>query len=603
MAPSLVQSASNTATSGTSVTVTLGSSTTAGNCLVVYVGEVESTTNPTVSGITLGGNAGNFAQAGAAINDADANCEIWTDQNCAGGQTSVVVTFNAGTGTSQANEVLVEEWSGIALSGAVDKTNGQNAGSASWSSGSSGTLSQASELVVGAVSVFSAPTITGPSSPWVNQAQISASTNGAMLAGHQVVSATTAQTYSGTIASSIAWGAVIVTLKAAASTTPAPFRPVRSARGKPAAVRGTGRGSPRTPVKVFPGSPFQKPAKPARGAPAAVRGTGKALPGRFTAPLPPSPFYLPVRPARGATAIRGTGHGHAGAAYVFFPSPFALPVRPSKGAAAAVRGRSKSSPGARYVLVRVSPFTLPRGPARGTAAIRRGSWSEGSATGQGSPFTPRQLIISAASAAGTDDYGNAFPQGLLATAGVIQGPVIIGSNAFYYNGTPGAGNLAASISAGTGTDAFGNAYVQGLASYNTALFFSAVAMFGGVITWFTAASQAGPYTTQSAITFSQSGGHGGITLSATGISQIGASAGCYWDDQAQVLHIPAGTVNTAGLTVNGNTVTVGAAVNIPQAEPTGASSAPATYSQSQMATVVNAIDNTIIALRNAGIFT
>jgi hypothetical protein len=45
--------------------------------------------------------------------------------------------------------------------------------------------------------------------------------------------------------------------------------------------------------------------------------------------------------------------------------------------------------------------------------------------------------------------------------------VINSGGAFFYNGTPAAGNLITSIAAMAGTDAFGNAYPQGLKVYGT----------------------------------------------------------------------------------------------------------------------------------------
>ena len=130
-----------------------------------------------------------------------------------------MVTFTAGTGAGQGNAVWVEEWSGIlATSSPVDTptANGANGVSAAPSSGSTGPLSQASELVVGAISANVA--VTGPGSPWVNEADIAAG-GVALIAGHQVVSSTGAQTYSGTMTSG-SWGAVVAGLRLAASAPP-----------------------------------------------------------------------------------------------------------------------------------------------------------------------------------------------------------------------------------------------------------------------------------------------------------------------------------------------------------------------------------------------
>lgn len=209
MPPTLVQSKSGTTTtSSTSLTVTLNSATTPGNCLIVAVGTVEASTNPTVTGITLGGLAGNFASAKSLNNNSSDNCEIWADPNCAGSQTSVALSFSGGSGGSETMNAWVMEWSGLATSLVVDKTNGQSsAATSSYSSGSTGTLSQASELIIGA-NMGQSP--TGPSSPWTNLAVV----NG-LLTGYQVVSATTAQTYSG-IQGGVDWACVIATFKAAA---------------------------------------------------------------------------------------------------------------------------------------------------------------------------------------------------------------------------------------------------------------------------------------------------------------------------------------------------------------------------------------------------
>jgi hypothetical protein len=221
MAPSLVQSASNTGT-GSAVTVTLGAGTTAGNCLVVAVGTVEGTTNPVVSGITLGGGADHFAAARSQNNNADTNAEIWTDQNCAGGQTSVVVTFTGGTGTNPAAAVWVMEWSGVATSSAVDAVNGQNGSGTSFSSLSSGTLAQASEVVIGVVSAATTSiTITAPGAPWTELGTLSPIATFKMAAGWQVVAATTGQTYSGSLSGSApVYGAAVVTLLAAVPVVP-----------------------------------------------------------------------------------------------------------------------------------------------------------------------------------------------------------------------------------------------------------------------------------------------------------------------------------------------------------------------------------------------
>jgi len=219
--PALIQSASNTG-SATTITVTLPSPTVAGHCLIAYVAEQQGTTNPTVSGITLGGAADHWAVAVTAVANADVNTEIWSDRSCAGGQTAVVVSFNAGTGTNPGQVVYVEEWSGLTTT-PLDKTSGANGSSTTPSSGTTGTLTQANELVVGVIGVSGGSTVTvggAPVPPWTNTAQINFTTNTALMAGYQVVSSTAGQTYSGIVSIVAAWGACVATFLASAATTP-----------------------------------------------------------------------------------------------------------------------------------------------------------------------------------------------------------------------------------------------------------------------------------------------------------------------------------------------------------------------------------------------
>ena len=140
-----------------------------------------------------------------------------------------------------------------------------------------------------------------------------------------------------------------------------------------------------------------------------------------------------------------------------------------------------------------SPFAQPTVAPRGQVA-RRGRVLGPGQFSRGAPFKPHKiLLISLASAAGIDDYSNSFPEGILATAGIIEGPTIIGSSAFYYNGTPAFGNLISSITQAAGTDQFGNAYVAGTSSYFIGSTFAAVSVTGGSVTWYTAPGAAGPW--------------------------------------------------------------------------------------------------------------
>jgi hypothetical protein len=228
----LVQHASTTTTTGTAPAVTLGAAATIGNCLVAGISALSNTaTQPSVSAVKLGGAADNFASAVSEPNATELQVSAWwTDQDLQTSSTAVAVTLN----TSSAATVDVYELSGIKTSSAVDKTNGAVGNSGTTFSVGSAALSQASEVafaLVGLTAVPTAPTITGPGSPWTSETQLSTTASGgspfAQLSGYQQVSATTALTYSGSYTSGesvVGWTSVIVTLELASGPSgPAPL--------------------------------------------------------------------------------------------------------------------------------------------------------------------------------------------------------------------------------------------------------------------------------------------------------------------------------------------------------------------------------------------
>lgn len=228
MPPSLVQVAANAA-SATSVTVTLGSPTTGGNCLVALIGTSADTTNGSPSGITLGGSAGNWAQSALQGTSGDhAIVAGWADPSCANGQTSVVASFTGGSGDHLFAWIF--EFSG--LTGTVDvSSGGANTFAASWTSGTTAATAQASEVAFGITCGASNGTngtaggLVGPSSPWVVEAEQSltgASHEKCALAGYQILSSTGTVTYSGTASPTNTNDTVVFTLKASGG---APYSP------------------------------------------------------------------------------------------------------------------------------------------------------------------------------------------------------------------------------------------------------------------------------------------------------------------------------------------------------------------------------------------
>jgi hypothetical protein len=186
-------------------------------------GDSADTSNATVSGITLGGAADNWAQSASHSTGGHANVEGWADPNCAGGQTSVVVSTTGGSGSHMFAWVF--EWSG--LTGTLDASSGGDNGFAgTWTSGISGATVQASEvafgITCGAVNGVSgtAEGLAGPSAPWVNEAAQSlngSSHTKAALCGYQILSSTGTVTYSGTASPINTNDTVVFTLEAAAA--------------------------------------------------------------------------------------------------------------------------------------------------------------------------------------------------------------------------------------------------------------------------------------------------------------------------------------------------------------------------------------------------
>lgn len=135
------------------------------------------------------------------------------------------------------------------------------------------------------------------------------------------------------------------------------------------------------------------------------------------------------------------------------------------------------------------------------------------------------LIVSIASASGTDSFGNAYPAGFSTSVGVFAGTdfVINTNGAFFYSGTPASGNLIQSLTHTAGTDTFGNAYLAGTSTYtDIGGTFFAINMFGIELSFYTAATTAGPYSRLAGVRFTEIGSNGVLALDATGEIDITA---------------------------------------------------------------------------------
>jgi hypothetical protein len=281
----------------------------------------------------------------------------------------------------------------------------------------------------------------------------------------------------------------------------APFTsPGTAVKGKSSARRGSCSGSAGAPAAVVVShpAPFAQPGKAVTGKRSARRGSSAGSPGAPRHPHP-SPFAAPLKALIGRPSARkGSGSGSAGAPRRPRPSPFAVPARAVAPHPSARKGSSSGTAGAPFRAL-PSRFAQPNRAVKGKAAARKGAASgSAGAPWQGGPVAPRRLLVSLAARAGTDDYGNTYPQGLMVTSGEISGTTFDGTNwtqnpsgSFFYSGSTetdndildeagnpvfdeGGGNvedesappaLIASIAPQAGTDEFGNPYMAGIYLY------------------------------------------------------------------------------------------------------------------------------------------
>lgn len=96
-----------------------------------------------------------------------------------------------------------------------------------------------------------------------------------------------------------------------------------------------------------------------------------------------------------------------------------------------------------------------------------------------------------------------------------------GQGIFTYMGAPAAGTLIMTdgLSPDTTEDGFGNETLPGTSNYfDTGLgFITAVSMFSGIVAWYQAPTEAGPYVLAASVGFQFSGSQGGLLLGDTGL--------------------------------------------------------------------------------------
>lgn len=197
-----VQSGNGADSNQGAVTVALGAATSTGDTLVVVAVAQDGIDGivPTVSSISDNGAA--HATYGVAVNINDAyyqDLEIWYATNIPAGITSVTVAFSgAFQGWYGEINAWVGEYSGLAASGALDKT-ASSYNSTSSSNAPTGTTlatTAANELVIGAVFEASTSTLTSPAG-WTQRWNTSPDTYGSLSAAVANVNGAAQAAYQG----------------------------------------------------------------------------------------------------------------------------------------------------------------------------------------------------------------------------------------------------------------------------------------------------------------------------------------------------------------------------------------------------------------------
>jgi len=216
MAATLVQSTGKIQKTGTTATpeaFSFSSNATAGNTGIATFAYFEAG-SAFISGVTIGGTAASLESS--TTDGAGGRVEIWRAQNMAGGTTAISV---ASTTSSHFYSGSVEEWSGLANVAADIVATPANATSTA-PSATYGTLAQADELVYIAYmnntgGILASSTVPGSYTAAWTELDGAAQQGGA--AAYRVVASTTGASPAFALSTSIAWRAVLVTLKATAA--------------------------------------------------------------------------------------------------------------------------------------------------------------------------------------------------------------------------------------------------------------------------------------------------------------------------------------------------------------------------------------------------
>lgn len=169
-----------------SASFSLDSSTGSGNLLVAAISSYTAS-GPSVSGITLGGSADNWASVTSAA-DTSTQTWIWYDESCAGGQTSINVSGSNLQLASGYGFVVIYEF---ANAGPLDQSSSNH------SSNSTSYTSNSISTDTGGVAVVGLVTTGGglvnvPGSPWTEEVN-----DGYDATGYEILSSGGSTSYSG----------------------------------------------------------------------------------------------------------------------------------------------------------------------------------------------------------------------------------------------------------------------------------------------------------------------------------------------------------------------------------------------------------------------
>lgn len=214
-------------TTGSTIAVTTTASVPAGSILFLFSNnEASGGSNTPVSSVSDGTGNTWAGLTTRGQGTGPENTDLWYGIMATGLSNGATVTATY-SGTLSQGVVSLAYVTGLVTVSPLDKQNGATGSSTAPSSGSSGTLSQASEICVGVVGRYNAATTVtltsiGSFTALTRKDSGSGAARSTVWPAYQIVSATTAQTYSGTLSVSGAWEATIGTFKGATVTTPPP---------------------------------------------------------------------------------------------------------------------------------------------------------------------------------------------------------------------------------------------------------------------------------------------------------------------------------------------------------------------------------------------